>query len=43
MHSFYPGSSWQVIYPKKVPNLEFGKSQEASLKMIDYISSECVS
>lgn len=40
MPSSYSGSSWQMLYPQKIPNLESGKSQKASLKMTDHISSE---
>lgn len=29
-----------MLYPQKIPNLESGKSQKASLKMTDHISSE---
>lgn len=40
MPSSYSGSSWQMLYRPEIPNWESGKSQRASLKMTDYISSE---
>lgn len=39
MPSSYLGSSWQVLYSQKIPNLEARKSQEASLEMTDDVSS----